>query len=148
MTEKKERTFAELLDYLFREVRPKGRGSFTYAEVAEGIRASSGVTISASGIQQLRTGKNSNPKFETVRALAGYFGVPPGYFFEEETAERTQATIQVVAAMRDQEVRRVALRANGLSTSSLRMVNEVIDHARRLEGMADDTGAAELLDDE
>lgn len=70
MTEKKERTFAELLDYLFREVRPKGRGSFTYAEVAEGIRASSGVTISASGIQQLRTGKNSNPKFETVRALA------------------------------------------------------------------------------
>lgn len=50
--------------------------------------------------------------------------------------------------MRDQEVRRVALRANGLSTSSLRMVNEVIDHARRLEGMADDTGAAELLDDE
>lgn len=145
MIEKHERTFAELLDYLFREVHPKDRGPYTYAEVSQGIRDTSNVTISASAIQQLRTGKNSNPKMETVRALASFFGVPAGYFFEEEVAERTRAEIEVVAAMRDQEVRRVALRANGLSTSSLQMLNAVIDQARRLEGMPDDSG---LLDDE
>ncbi|MEU0629128.1 Secondary metabolite protein [Streptomyces sp. NPDC005989] len=145
MSEKTERTFAELLDYLFREVHPKGRGSYTYAEVSQGIRETSGVAISASAIQQLRTGTNTNPKMQTIRALATFFGVNPGYFFDEEEAERQRAEIKVVAAMRDQDVRRVALRANGLSTSSLHMLNTVIDQARRLEGMQDDSG---LLDDD
>ncbi|KPI14585.1 hypothetical protein OK006_3281 [Actinobacteria bacterium OK006] len=148
MTEKTERTFAELLDYLFKEVHPKSRGPYTYAEVSQGIRDTSGVAISASAIQQLRTGTNSNPKMQTIRALAGFFGVTPGYFFDEEEAERQRAEIQLVAAMRDQEVRRVALRANGLSTSSLHMLNTVIDQARRLEGMPDDADTSGLLDDE
>lgn len=147
MTESRERTFSELLDYLFREVHPKGRGSYTYAEVSQGIRDTSGVTISASAIQQLRTGTNSNPKMQTIRALVSFFGVNPGYFFDEEEAERQRAEIQLVAAMRDQEVRRVALRANGLSASSLSMVNTVIDQARRLEGMPDEAEASGLLDD-
>jgi transcriptional regulator with XRE-family HTH domain len=148
MTEKNERTFAELLDYLFKEVHPKGRGPYTYAEVSQGIRDTSGVAISASAIQQLRTGTNSNPKMQTIRALAGFFGVNPGYFFDEDEAERQRAEIQLVAAMRDQEVRRVALRANGLSTSSLHMLNTVIDQARRLEGIPDDSDDSGLLDDE
>ncbi|MFD9403092.1 Secondary metabolite protein [Streptomyces sp. NPDC060011] len=148
MTEKNERTFAELLDYLFKEVHPKGGGPYTYAEVSQGIRDTSGVAISASAIQQLRTGTNSNPKMQTIRALAGFFGVNPGYFFDEEEAERQRAEIQLVAAMRDQEVRRVALRANGLSTSSLHMLNTVIDQARRLEGIPDDLDDSGLLDDE
>ncbi|MFI9626448.1 Secondary metabolite protein [Streptomyces sp. NPDC052042] len=148
MTEKTERTFAELLDYLFREVHPKDRSSYTYAEVSQGIRETSGVAISASAIQQLRTGTNTNPKMQTIRALAAFFGVSPGYFFDEEEAERQRAEIKVVAAMRDQDVRRVALRANGLSTSSLHMLNTVIDQARRLEGMQDDPDSSGLLDDE
>ncbi|MEY9841740.1 Secondary metabolite protein [Streptacidiphilus sp. EB103A] len=149
MTEKNERTFAELLDYLFKEVHPKGRGPYTYAEVSQGIKDTSGVTISASAIQQLRTASNGgNPKMQTIRALAGFFGVNPGYFFDEEEAERQRAEIQLVAAMRNQDVRRVALRANGLSTSSLQMLNSVIDQARRLEGMPDDADDSGLLDDE
>ncbi|MGC5564838.1 Secondary metabolite protein [Streptomyces sp. FR-108] len=148
MTEKNERPFAELLDYLFREVHPKGRGPYTYAEVSKGIRDTSGVAISASAIQQLRTGTNTNPKMQTIRALAAFFGVNPGYFFDEEEAERQRAEIQVVAAMRDQGVRRVALRANGLSTSSLHMLNTVIDQARRLEGIPEESDDSGLLDDE
>jgi transcriptional regulator with XRE-family HTH domain len=148
MTDKNGRTFAELLDYLFREVHPKGRGPYTYAEVSQGIRDTSGITISASAIQQLRTGTNTNPKMQTIRALAGFFGVEPGYFFDEAEAERQRAEIQVVIAMRDQGVRRVALRANGLSTSSLHMLNTVIDQARRLEGMPEEPDNSRLLDDE
>ncbi|MBV9026470.1 MAG: helix-turn-helix transcriptional regulator [Streptomycetaceae bacterium] len=148
MTDKHERAFAELLDYLFREVHPKGRGPYTYAEVAQGIRETSGVTISASAIQQLRTGTNTNPKMQTIKALAAFFGVPAGYFFDERVAERTRAEIQVVAAMRDHEVRRVALRASGLSTSSLHMLNTVIEQARRLEGLPGDQEDSGLLDDE
>ncbi|WP_225848225.1 helix-turn-helix domain-containing protein [Streptomyces sp. HPF1205] len=146
MTEKHERAFAELLDYLFREVHPPSRGPYTYAEVAQGIRDTSGVTISASAIQQLRTGTKANPKLQTIKALAAFFGVPAGYFFDEEVAEQTRAEIQVVAAMRDQEVRRVALRASGLSTSSLQMLSTVIEQARRLEGLPGEEDSG-LLDD-
>lgn len=148
MTDNSERTFAELLAYLFREVHPQERGPYTYAEVAHGIRKTSGVEISASAIQQLRTGKNTNPKMQTIRALATFFGVPAGYFFDEQVAEQTRSEIQVVAAMRDGGVRRVALRANGLSSSSLQMVNSVIEQARRLEGLAGESENSELLDDE
>ncbi|WP_258534485.1 helix-turn-helix domain-containing protein [Streptomyces sp. PT12] len=92
--------------------------------MAQGLRetSSDGAAISASAIQQLRTGVKSNPKLQTIKALADFFGVPAGYFFDDEVAERTRAEIRVIAAMRDQGVRRVALRANGLSTSSLNRV--------------------------
>ena len=44
--------------------------------------------------------------------------------------------------MRDASVRSVALRAAGLSVESLAAVQAVIDHARRLEGLADEAGPA------
>ncbi|WP_319020125.1 helix-turn-helix domain-containing protein [Streptomyces sp. C8S0] len=78
-----DKSFAELLDHLFRTVHPKGRGSYTYEQVSQGIRETSGLKISASAIQQLRTGVNKNPKRDTIRALAGFFGVEPSYFFDE-----------------------------------------------------------------
>jgi transcriptional regulator with XRE-family HTH domain len=149
MTEKQDRrSVADLLDHLFREVHPAGRGPYTYAEVAQGVMEATGFSITASAIQQLRTGKNENPKMATVRALATFFGVPPSYFFEEEVAERTVAEIGVVAAMRDADVRRVALRANGLSPSSLQMVTAVINQARRLEGIPEDSADSGLLDED
>ncbi|MFD6153590.1 Secondary metabolite protein [Streptomyces sp. NPDC060243] len=141
------RSFAELLDYLFREVHPKGRGPYTYAEVSQRIRESSDIAVSASAIQQLRTGINTNPKMQTIRSLASFFGVSPAYFFDEEEAERQRAEIQVLAAMRDRDVRNVALRANGLSASSLQMLATVIDQARKLEGMPEDVENPGLLDD-
>ncbi|WP_435178858.1 Secondary metabolite protein [Actinacidiphila sp. bgisy145] len=148
MTEQQQpRSVADLLDRLFREVHPAGRGPYTYAEVAEGVRESTGFSLTASAIQQLRTGKNENPKMATIRALAAFFGVPPSYFFEEEVAARTLAEIDVVTAMRDADVRRVALRANGLSVGSLQMVAAVIDQARRLEGIPDDPADSDLLDE-
>jgi transcriptional regulator with XRE-family HTH domain len=147
MTEKQERSFAELLDYLFQEVHPPDRGPYTYQEVVQGIRDSSDFKITASAIQQLRTGVNKNPKLETVRALADFFGVPAAYFFEEDAAERARAEIGVVAAMQDRGVRRVALRAAGLSTEGLQILGTVIDQVRKLEGMAGDPDGGLDLDD-
>jgi transcriptional regulator with XRE-family HTH domain len=115
--------------------------------VSQGIRETFGETISPSAIQQLRTAINTNPKLRTIKMLAGFFGVPSAYFFNEEVAEKTRAEIRVIAAMQNQGVRRVALRANGLSTSSLQMLDAVIDQARRLEGLPGDTDDSGLLDD-
>lgn len=147
MTEKQGRAFAELLDYLFREVHPPNRGPYTYAEIAQGIGDTSAITISASAIQQLRTGVKANPKMQTIKALADFFGVPAGYFFDDQVAEQTRAEIRMVAAMRDEEVRRVALRASGLSPSTLQMLTTVIEQARRLEGLSSDD-QSDLLDDD
>lgn len=135
MTERAGRTFAERLDHLFNEVHPDNRGPYTYAEVADAIKEAGEGAITASGIQQLRTGKRSNPKMETIKALAAFFGVPAGYFFDDGIAERTEAEIKLVAAMRDQRIAQVALRSAGLSTASLKMVHTVIQQARHLEGL-------------
>jgi transcriptional regulator with XRE-family HTH domain len=148
MIDNEARNFAQLLDCLFSEIHPPGRGPYTYAEVAQGIKDASGVSISASAIQQLRTGINTNPKLQTIRALADFFGVAPGYFFDDAAADRTRAEIQVVAAMRDQDVRRVALRAGGLSADSLRMVATVIDQTRLLEGIPEESDESGLLDED
>lgn len=148
-------TFAQLLDHLFRTVHPPSRGPYTYAEVAEGIREAAtgeGRGVTASAIQQLRTGAKRNPTRHTIKALADFFGVPAGYFVDSAAAERTKAEIGLLAAMRDQDVRKVALRANGLSVDSLKMLSTVIEQARKLEGLptgdpAQDLGLDLNLDD-
>ena len=135
MTEGRARSFAELLDHLFKTIHPENRGPYTYTEVERGIRESSGIALSGSAIQQLRTGAKPNPTMRTIKALADFFGVPAGYFFDEEVAEQTRAQIRVATAMRDKRVRRVALRANGLSTESLNILEVVIGQARLNEGL-------------
>ncbi|MFB7666888.1 Secondary metabolite protein [Kitasatospora sp. NPDC056138] len=135
MTERAGRTFAERLDHLFKEIHPDNRGPYTYAEVAQAIKEAGDGAITASGIQQLRTGARGNPKMATIKALADFFGVPAGYFFDDQVAERTEAEIKLVAAMRDEQIAQVALRSAGLSAASLRMVHTVIQQARHLEGL-------------
>ncbi|MFJ2216708.1 Secondary metabolite protein [Streptomyces sp. NPDC101062] len=151
VTDDEPRTFAQLLDYLFEEVHPENRGPYTYAEVAAGIQEASGDQgkgLTASAIQQLRTGAKKNPTRYTIKALAEFFGVPAGYFVDEEAAHRTRAEIAVLAAMRDRNVRTVALRANGLSTETLQMVATVIEQARILEGLPGEPAPDNLnLDD-
>lgn len=60
----------------------------------------------------------------------------------DDAAEIVDAQLSLLAAMRDASVRSVALRAAGLSVESLAAIQVVIDHARRLEGLEADSGAA------
>src|SRR6266540_436032 len=55
------RTLADKLDHLFRSVHPRGRGEYTYAEVAKAIEDRGGPTVSATYIWQLRKGRRDNP---------------------------------------------------------------------------------------
>jgi hypothetical protein len=70
---------------------------------------------------------------DAINAEAG-----TGYFSDEATAEEASQQLEVLAALRDVGVRSVALRAAGLSQSSLAAVHAVIENARRLEGLRDD----------
>lgn len=136
------RTLAAKLDHLFQTVHPLDRGEYTYREVAAAVEQRGGPTISASYIHQLRTGVKDNPTKKHLEALASFFGVAPAYFFDDAAAEKIDAQLALLAAMRDADVRNVALRAAGLSAESLEVVRGMIERARQLEGLAGRTGGA------
>jgi transcriptional regulator with XRE-family HTH domain len=128
---------ADKLERLFRTVHPAGRGEYTYREVAEAIRQAGGPTVSPTYIWQLRTGQRTNPSMRHLEALARFFGVPVGYFSNDDTAARVDAELDFLAALRDASVRHIALRAAGLSPQSLAAISEIIEQIRRLEGLPD-----------
>ncbi|WP_129838012.1 helix-turn-helix domain-containing protein [Streptomyces sp. RFCAC02] len=132
------RTLAQKIDYLFETVHPKHRGPYTHEEVATGIRERGGPTISASYIWLLRKGQKDNPTMKHLQALGDFFGVPPAYFFDSESSRRIAEELATLAAMRDSQVRSVALRAQGLSPETLRTIQGFIERARTLEGLPDE----------
>ena len=128
---------ADRLDYLFRTVYPKDRGPYTPAEVAEAINAAAGErVISSTYVWQLRTGRRDNPTQKHLSALATFFSVSPMYFFGHAEADRGAVPPELVAALKNDDVRDMALRAVGLSDRSLRAIRDMIENARAVEGMA------------
>jgi transcriptional regulator with XRE-family HTH domain len=128
-------TLADKLDRLFKTVRPRDGGEFTFEEVAEGIRRRGGPTVSATYVWQLRKGLRDNPTKKHLEALADFFGVAPSYFFDDGAAARIDRELQLLAALRDAGVRRLALRARGLSPESLTTIASMIERVRQLEGV-------------
>ena len=100
-----------------------------------------GPTISATYIWQLRKGIRDNPTKKHLEALAGFFGVPPAYFFDDAATKRIDAELALLVALRDGDVRQLALRASGLSPNSLRTIASMVERVRELEGLPDDVPA-------
>ncbi|HWH01080.1 MAG TPA: helix-turn-helix domain-containing protein [Pilimelia sp.] len=132
-------SLADKINYLYAAVVPAGRSRpYTDREVAAAIKAA-GTDISASYLNLLRTGERTNPTKRHLEALARFFGVPVGYFFDEDTAtveeelRRLQALRDLKEAFESPQVRTVALKARGLSEVSLQQLGAIIDHVRALE---------------
>ena len=136
-----ENVLAQRLNHLFTTVHPAGRGPYTLREVADAINAEAGTTIiSVSYLSQLRAGRRTEPSHSRLVAIARFFGVDVDYFSEDISSEDAGQQIEFLAAMRDAGVRSIALRAHGLSESSLAAVRAVIENARRLEHLPDPDG--------
>jgi transcriptional regulator with XRE-family HTH domain len=130
------RLLADRLDHLFRTVHPKDRGPYTPAEVAEAINeTASERVISSTYVWQLRTGRRDNPTQKHLSALAAFFGVSPMYFFQQTEADRSAVPPELVAALKNDDVRDMALRAAGLSDRALRAIKDMIENARAVEGL-------------
>jgi transcriptional regulator with XRE-family HTH domain len=143
-----QRSLAEKLEHLFKVVHPADRGPYTYEEVAQAIRDRGGPTISAAYIWQLRQGRRDNPTMRHLEALAGFFGVPVAYFFDDEQSRRVDEEIELLHAMRDAEVRDVALRTMQLSPEARRSVSAIITELGRFEDRADRPGRRRRRDPE
>jgi hypothetical protein len=125
---------AARLDRLFATMRPTPDREYTCGEVARAVRGSAGPTISATYVWQLRTGRRDNPTKHHLEALAGFFGVTPAYFFEDGApSSEDEVQLALLAAMRDAEVRAVALRAAGLSRQSMAALLQIVERVSELE---------------
>ncbi|WP_042437601.1 helix-turn-helix domain-containing protein [Streptacidiphilus albus] len=131
-------TIAARLEHLFKVVHPADRGPYSNAEVAERINTDAGEQIlSATYLWQLKTGKRTDPTHSRLTAIAKFFGVSPMYFYEDEAAERANEQLRVLSALRDEGVRKLVLRADGLSPRGLAGIAQMIEAARTVEGLPD-----------
>ncbi|MGO1048993.1 helix-turn-helix domain-containing protein [Crossiella sp. CA198] len=120
--------FVERLRYLL-EQHPAG--PHTPAEVA------AGTGLSQSGIYALLSPR-ANPTVETMATLASFFGVPLGYFVDEQIAERTRAELGLLSRLKDAGAQKVALRSTAPMESAslpelLDLIGAAVEQARRLK---------------
>ncbi len=146
MAEVDPASLAWKLNRLFATIRAKGGQEYSPEDVARAINDSGRGSISAAYIYMLRKGQRDNPTKKHLELLAGFFGVTPAYFFDEAEAQRIEQQLDLLAAFRDGDVRRLAARASGLSPASLTGLLQMVDAARAIEGLpenADGTPAAD-----
>ena len=128
--------FAARLNHLFATVHPGGRPEYTNTEVAQEI-SQRGESISDAYIGMLRSGKRDNPTYSHLKGLADFFGVSVDYFFNDDIAKRIDADLELVAALRDNDVLKIALRSRELTAKSRRAVLNIIEQVRQIEGLDD-----------
>jgi len=126
-------TLADKLNHLFATIYPAGRGPYTNAEVEEGVRAAGG-SISEQYLYLLRNGRRDNPTYKHLEALARFFDVPVQYFFDDTFAERYATELRLLAALRDGQVRRLALRAATVSPEALSAIAAVLEQLPETQG--------------
>jgi len=98
--------------------------------------------VSGTYLWLLRTGQRDNPTMRHIIAIARFFGVPPTYFFPDDSMRQDAVPAELAAALSDDKVREMALRAAGLSDRSLKAITDMIDSARTVEGLPDDASPA------
>jgi transcriptional regulator with XRE-family HTH domain len=125
-------TFAARLNRLFDTVYPPGRGPHTSAEVIAALKAE-GITMSAPYLSQLRSGNRTNPSTATMVALANYFRIKSAYFTDDEYYDKLDKELAWLATTRDDNVRRIAVRAAELSPEAQREVVDRVNELRRAE---------------
>lgn len=128
-------SLAGKIDRLFQVVRRPSGEPYSNDEVAKACRNASGDSFSATYLWQLRTGRRDNPTKRHLEALAHFFEVPPGYFFDDAQAAQIDTQLELLGALRDAGVRSVALRAVNLSSEALDTVSELIDIIGRREAV-------------
>ncbi|GAB2737350.1 hypothetical protein GCM10027174_08030 [Salinifilum aidingensis] len=132
-----ERSFAEKLTHLIQTVHPPDRRPYSYREIETAIKDHPGA-MTAAYVQQLANGKQPNPRKNYIEALAWFFGVPVGYFFDDEAARQDGAGSEGATGRRETEEGRLVRRLHALSPEHRNAVSTVIDqlaeHERQHRG--------------
>ena len=128
-------TLAQKLDALVRAVHEPARGPYSTREIADAINRRHGEqVISHSTVANLLSGKQTNPTKMVLELLSEFFRVPVSYFFDDRTAAKLTAELELVAALRDAGVRDVALRLADLDDDARQAILTVIDALQKRQG--------------
>lgn len=127
--------FADRLNALFERVPdPATNKPCTNAAVALEL-SEAGTPVTAAYLGLLRAAKKQDPSARLVGALASFFGVPVDYFFDSGKAASITQQLEQLAALRDEGVRGIMTRAQGVSPQALNQVAGILEHIRTLEGL-------------
>jgi hypothetical protein len=131
-------TLADKIEWLIQNMWPANTPPpRNNVETAAAISNATGEDMSSTTIWKLRTGRQDNPQFRTLTALATFFKVPIGYFgFATETQPLDQdLTIKALAReLHEGTIRQEALRALlNLSPTLRPIVEEMVITAARAE---------------
>ncbi len=128
-----EQRLGTRLEHLFATI-PSPGGRWTNVEMTNQL-AQRGIQTTAAYISMLRRGQRANPSLAIVTGIAGAFGVPVAYFYDDNVADRLNSDLELLVAVRQAGLENIALRAAGLSPKGLREVGRIIDAVRRIEGL-------------
>jgi transcriptional regulator with XRE-family HTH domain len=144
------RSLADKLNRLFAHHTLRTGHEYSNEQVAAAICARGEVTISQSYIWQLRKAHKDNPTYKHLQALAAFFGVPVGYFFDDDVTDRVDAQLEKLRAEQARlhelagtdDVRIMAMRAGELSPHRRRLVMDLLDVVYREEKAAQNEHSA------
>ncbi|MEW9533614.1 hypothetical protein [Microbispora sp. NPDC049125] len=129
------RSLAAKIEWLIQNRWPAGsRPPKNNVEAAAAISEATGEELSSTTIWKLRTGRSDNPQLKTLKALASFFGIPIGYFGDDDEAEATAAQVAASSLVGEAGLNREALRALvEMSDGGRQLVADFIISAARLE---------------
>lgn len=110
-----ESTFADRLNHVIELVHPAGRGPYNDREISEMMTAR-GTPMSAAYVWAVRQGTKPNPGVLLVEALAAVLGVPASYLVSGERRTQVEQELDLLAAIRDADVREIAARSLEMET--------------------------------
>lgn len=125
---------APRLNALFERV-PQQAGSAQLHGNASAAKALAemGVQVTPNHLGLLRSGRRDNPSARLLGALADLFDVPVTYFFSAEVADKIIADLDLLASLRDTEVRAILARATGTNDAANSDLVGLLRQIRRLE---------------
>ncbi|GAB3216396.1 hypothetical protein GCM10027586_09070 [Kineococcus gypseus] len=117
-------------------VSPGTNAPLTGKEISERA-ADLGYNLSTSYILSLRNGSKTNPSIEALRALAEVFGVQMSYFFTPDDVDKSRkpsaVETAVAAAMRNDDVRDIALSAAKMTPQTQRALAKIARELSQLD---------------
>ncbi|GII34634.1 hypothetical protein [Planotetraspora mira] len=137
-------SLAAKIEWLIQNRWPAGsRLPKNNVEAAAAISEATGEDLSSTTIWKLRTGRSDNPQLKTLKGLSTFFGVPIGYFGDDDEAEETADRVAASSLVGESGLNREALRALvELSDGGRQLVADFIISAARLEQGREKAGEA------
>jgi transcriptional regulator with XRE-family HTH domain len=120
------RTLADKVNWLISLIsiaRPAGLGPYGNAEVAVLIREATGEPVTGMTIRKLRSGQAASPQLRLIEAMARFFGVPPGFFFDYDESQ--------VSLLQEQVELLAMIRRSGITPAELRVLLRLSPEARQ-----------------